>query len=164
MINVNFKVLQSYVMFSGYFSSGQPVVICRGCLRDVDSHDTQRKGLPSHLHTSQSCFVLHVLPLVFIIERSWFSSISHVKDVMVIKWALKSTPHVPHLPVGCNKRSALVQRGLGATRGQVCGSCCYLWANTACLFSSGKYRLLYKCTRRSDCWPDISCSQNDASH
>lgn len=70
----------------------------------------------------------------------------------------------PHLPVCCNKRPPLVQRGEEASRGQVCSSCSYLWANTGCLFSLGKYRLLYKCTHRSDCRSDLTCSQNDTSH
>lgn len=128
--------------------------------------------LPSHtLPHFHLCFVLRVPPLkqafvlIFIDEHS---SISYVKDVMVIKWVLKATPYVkrgpPHLPCCvCNKRPTLVQRGEEASCRQVCSSCSYLWANTGCLFSLGKYRLLYKCTHRSDCTSDANCPQNDTS-
>lgn len=40
-------------------------------------------------------------------------------------------------------------------RGQVRGSCSYLWANTACLFSAGKHGLLHKCAHRSGVRADI---------
>lgn len=122
-----------------------------------------------HLHLTSALFCAdcHRRRLIFIDDHSWCSSIVNVKDVMVIKWVLKSTPYVkrgaPHLPVCCNKRPTLVQRGGEVSRGQVCSSCSYLWANTGCLFSLGKYRLLYKCTQRSDCSSDINCAQNDTS-
>lgn len=127
--------------------------------RCIDSHHTYK-----HLTSRLLCFVPRSCAAaeagisldIYRRTRVWFSSISYVKDAVVIKWVLKSTPHAPHLPVCCNKRATLAQRGDGASRGQVCGSCSHLWANTGCLFSSG--------THRSDCRSDIiNCPQNDTS-
>lgn len=47
------------------------------------------------------------------------------------------------------------RRSDGVCRGQVRGSCSYLWANTACLFSAGKHGLLHKCAHRSGVRADI---------
>lgn len=82
------------------------------------------------------CFAPHALSLKPAFLLIFIDcSISYVKDVVLIKWALKSTPprRSPACPVQQKPHTCWARR-----RRQVCGSCSYLWVNTACLFSSGK--------------------------
>lgn len=86
----------------------------------------------------------------------FLSRFSRVRDVTLIKRALKPpAPRPSPAPFVATKDPHLFRGGDGVCRRQVCGSCSYLWANTGCLFSAGKYRLLYKRTRRWDVRADL---------
>lgn len=126
---------------------------------EIDIARTRKASVtPTEHLTSHLCFVL--LPLLLNtnvqIPSCRLSRFSRVRDATLIKWALKPTaPRPSPAPFVATKDLHLFRGGDGVCRGQVCGSCSYLWANTGCLFSAGKYRLLYKCTRRWDVRPDF---------
>lgn len=112
--------------------------------------------LISLTHGHKLCFGLRELwlmwsfLLILINVHSWSSSISNVKDVTVIKWVMKPTLHVNAVSLTCLFVATKDLHLSGEERKQAAGRCAaagYLWANTGCLFSLGKYRLLYKRTR-----------------
>lgn len=162
MINENFEgatvVCNALWLF---FITAGCIILSALELRGGDWHRTHEKGF---CHTYRTFDVSSLLCSASASPRyqhtnpvmpfcSWFS---RVRDVTLIKWALKPTaPRPSPAPLVATIDLHLFRGGDGVCRGQVCGSCSYLWANTGCLFSAGKHRLLYKCTRRRDVKPDF---------